>query len=86
MTTIEMYEKKKTLPWRYDLGHRRNFQAGPGHYAVHPLQFKKLRGESCESCETYVTNFGGLTTQEGTETGWSGVGRKIGIPNLPAPV
>ena len=25
MTTIEMYEKKKTLPWRYNQGHRKNF-------------------------------------------------------------
>jgi palmitoyltransferase len=26
MTTIEMYEKKKTLPWKYDLGRFRNFK------------------------------------------------------------
>ena len=26
MTTIEMYEKKKTLPWRYNLGQRKNFE------------------------------------------------------------
>ena len=26
MTTIEMYEKKKTLPWRYDMGRRKNFE------------------------------------------------------------
>jgi len=26
MTTIEMYEKKKTLPWKYDLGKFRNFK------------------------------------------------------------
>jgi palmitoyltransferase len=26
MTTIEMYEKKKTLPWRYNVGARRNFE------------------------------------------------------------
>jgi hypothetical protein len=26
MTTIEMYEKKKTLPWRYNKGFRKNFQ------------------------------------------------------------
>ena len=26
MTTIEMYEKKKTLPWRYNVGHRKNLE------------------------------------------------------------
>jgi len=26
MTTIEMYEKKKTLPWRYNQGHHKNFK------------------------------------------------------------
>lgn len=26
MTTIEMYEKKKTLPWRYNKGFRKNFK------------------------------------------------------------
>jgi palmitoyltransferase len=25
MTTIEMYEKKKTLPWRYNRGSNKNF-------------------------------------------------------------
>uniref|UniRef100_A0A0C9QWU6 S-acyltransferase n=1 Tax=Wollemia nobilis TaxID=56998 RepID=A0A0C9QWU6_9CONI len=25
-TTIEVYEKKKTSPWRYDMGRRRNFE------------------------------------------------------------
>jgi hypothetical protein len=26
MTTIEMYEKKKSIPWRYDYGKQKNFQ------------------------------------------------------------
>ena len=26
MTTIEMYEKKKTLPWKYDKGRWENFK------------------------------------------------------------
>ena len=26
MTTIEMYEKKKTLPWRYNVGAWKNFE------------------------------------------------------------
>ena len=26
LTTIELYEKKKTLPWKYDLGWYRNFK------------------------------------------------------------
>lgn len=25
MTTIEMYEKKKSIPWRYDYGKHKNF-------------------------------------------------------------
>jgi len=25
MTTIEMYEKKKSIPWRYDYGKQKNF-------------------------------------------------------------
>jgi palmitoyltransferase len=25
MTTIEMYEKKKSIPWRYDFGKQKNF-------------------------------------------------------------
>lgn len=32
MTTIEMYEKKKSIPWRYDYGKHKNFAEVRGNY------------------------------------------------------
>lgn len=40
MTTIEMYEKKKSIPWRYDYGKQKNFAEA----SAFPLQ---LTPQSC---------------------------------------
>lgn len=54
MTTIEMYEKKKSIPWRYDFGRAKNFQEVfgssrlcwllPVHTAAHLSELDAVRG------------------------------------------
>lgn len=60
MTTIEMYEKKKTLPWRYNQGPRKNFMETFGRnplmwfVPVHsPDQLRRLLDISRLSMGTY---------------------------------
>jgi len=60
MTTIEMYEKKKTLPWRYDMGKFKNFKLVfgeniflwffPVHSSAHIEKMKDIVGLSEGEC------------------------------------
>ena len=61
MTTIEMYEKKKSIPWRYDFGRQRNFTEVfgtdklywplPVHTAHHLLELDVAGGIGNWNCE-----------------------------------
>ncbi|RVX01037.1 putative protein S-acyltransferase 14 [Vitis vinifera] len=45
-TTIEAYEKKTTLKWRYDLGRKKNFEQASIFCNILPLQFVSFLGSS----------------------------------------
>jgi len=60
MTTIEMYEKKKTLPWKYDMGKWKNFRQVfgeevffwffPVHSAAHMERMRVITGVTDGEC------------------------------------